>query len=250
MRPARLVLFLCPLVVTLGGCPTSPSGAITTRGLNVYYQVEQVGDRTSVEAYFRVGSPLGALLQLTGGDEVTVNGTILTCSVLLSPRYTGTVTAADEYVFELRRPGESPYLSTVTAPLPVDLKTPVPDVVVSRQEGFTVSWDEVSPATDYEVTLDLMGSEYCRLITSIFGDSLTRGDYGDYSYAFTADTFALTVFDDAGQPTDETEPYCEGEIMTGTLQVDSITDGEMSPDLEGRIRARAVGSPQGITVLP
>ncbi len=238
------LLTLCPLVLSLVGCPPTGSDAIRTDALSIVYNVVQIGDRAELRADFHVGSELGTPLQLSGGDEVSVNGTILNFTPnIFFPRYSGTVVAADEYRFELNRTGEEPYISTVRPTLPVTITAPVPEAVISREAGFAVAWEDPQPESPmrYEVVLDV-ASVNCSV-------SLVHGVDGVLADTFGVTDFLSEVLDEAGEPTGETIPVCEGETLNGTLAVDSFNTGEMDPGLRGRIRA-ATRTSVDITLLP
>lgn len=229
MRIGRLFPLMLCVVPLVTGCDTTDSGDIRTSGLFVIYHVEQDGDRASLRAEFRVDNFLGNLVRLSDGDEVSVNGTILTYQALIIPHYEGTVEASDTYTFELRRTGEEPYISTVSPTDAVTITAPAADAMLSRQAGFDVTWSDPQSdsAREYEIGLNASGNG-CNL-------SYRRSVSNAETLSFTMDDFLREVTDEEGEPTGETEPVCEGDTLVGELFVDSFVEGTMDTDLAGRI---------------
>ena len=220
----RLTILTMVLTSLMTGCPPVMSGSIDTDALYISYRITEVGDTVLVRAEFRVGNALGTLLELSEGDDLRVNGVAMAYRALLIPHYEGTVVPADTYSFVLTRPGEGPYTSTVSAPMPVSITSPAADTTLSRSTDFTVTWDDPANTGLYFSSVGAL-EQGCALFTGSFVEDLR-------AYSYMSEDFQVPAEEGEG-----TVPICEGQTVGAELAVESIAEGTMADELGGLITA-------------
>ena len=239
----RAIIAIMGILLILSGCPRTGSEFIATGGLYIEYTVVENGERADVRAEVVLGGRFGAPVELSAGDEISVNGTILGEGGFLDTGYNATVVAADEYVFRFTRPNESPYVSTVKPAVPVTITSPTDGATVSRLAGFTVSWEmpTTDPPMDDGLSVGFISAN-CASYTSMGPTD------GENVYTFTSDQFYSTVNDEEGNPTDQRELFCP-EDTAWTMYVTSWMSGTMDPALNGTVTCGAQTS-VSLTMLP
>ena len=210
----------------LAGCPTESSNDIATDALYVAYRITEVGDVVLVRAEFRVGNPLGTLLELGGGDALRVNDTALAYSDLLIPHYEGTLMPAESYSFVLTRPGEEPYTSTVSAPTALTITSPAPDDELSRSADFTVTWDDPASTGVYFTSVGVF-AQGCGIFV------------GEFVMDATTFTFAASDFMEPTEDGEGMQSVCDGETLAAELSVESALSGTLAEGLDGAISSHA-----------
>ena len=211
---------LASLPFSTGCFPVEDSCNIKTDGL--YLQLEAIEEDGNVEAQaiFWVGSgPGGTYLELGDcGDSISVNGQTMNASPGFdNPEiYVASIEPAASYSFELVRPDEDPYVSTVSNSRAAVTVTAPNDVTVSRAEALEVVWEN-NDAGEAEVTV----SGAC-----FYGFSDNVQDDGAFSVA----PGSLDATDDEAM-----------ETCNATVVVDRVSPGAMANGLDGDIRAVSRG---------
>jgi len=208
------------------GCPPVNSSSIATDALFVEYTVVENNGMATATAIFRVGGFFGTPIQLAGGDAVTVNGQATTFSRVPTPIYRADLDIVDEYTFDLMRPDEGTFTSTVTAPMPVMISAPAANAELSRSETLTIMWDDT-------VMTEIPGRGPYRVdITGPCLDYEGQGLINDTMFTVQPNDLAEET-DEGGGP----DAMCEGNIAVTAVQGGTV-DPALDPD--GFIEVRTV----------
>jgi len=222
LREATLA-FALSAAAAVGACnPSEDSENIATAGIYVEYEVVEQGLATeaTARATFWVGDdPGGTYLELTGGDEIEVDGVELVDQGGNPKRYEAQVPvkgAGELYEFVFTRPDEGPYSSLVSTRPQVDLTAPDGETYSREDDSFDVEWDDNDDTGD---PIELLVEGDCiDDYPQIGGDDVD--DSGSYSVA------AGDLEEALGE---------EGETCEVTVTLERASEGTLSLDLKGTI---------------
>ncbi len=151
MIVARL-LVITAIGASASACAVTPSHGLDTSDIWARYIVAHQGDGTVIaQAILRAGGPTGAIVDLTYGDYLEVNGAVMTEWIETVTNYqwsraTVPVTPDGAYEIVFVRRDEEVSTTVFEPALPRILGTEPADVV-RQLEPLTVRW-ETSPADD------------------------------------------------------------------------------------------------------
>jgi hypothetical protein len=233
MRTIVIALTLALGALLLAGCsnPEESSCNIKTPGIYVEFEAIEEGNTALGKATFWVGdAPGGTFLTLECGDEIAVNGTVLSHkSGTPHDWYESSIAPAESYDFVFTRPDEEPYASLI-ASMP-------PEVSISEPDGETIPRDE-----PFDILWDENGSGQIHLL--IDGDCIL--DYPETLGDDITDNGQHTV--NAG----DIEPWesDENESCTAEIEMTRETGGTLDQSLKGTIEGKALGRSSFTTAPP
>jgi len=211
------------LVWAVGCSPQEDSSNIKTAGIYFEFEVTDSADKAEAVATFWVGNkPGGTVLNLSGGDEIKVNGVRLSEQRGFNPiRYAATLDKADKYDFVFTRPDEDPYSSLLAQmPKPVVITGP-PASDIARDKAFEVTWEDNS--ADSKTIELLIGGDCFWDYPDVQGDDVA--DSGSYSVA----SGGLKVKD-----------LDKGETCAATVRLKRKVNGVLCDSLKGTIKGYSV----------
>ncbi len=157
----------------LSGCTSTPSTNIKSTGIDARFSVDGANGAAIVaaSATFKVGA---TYLDLQGGDEAYCEGVRMSgTSVIGAITYSATIPrkpTGESYTFELRRPGESPYVGTVVQLDTVSISSPANAATVSGAAPGSVTWNA---GTRGSVDVSINGNCIFKQNTTLAADSTT-----------------------------------------------------------------------------
>ena len=209
--PIFIVSALLILAFSILGCSTkkSDSSNLRTTGINAHFEIIAIGGNVTCRAQFNIEGDRSNIVELSGGDTVTCNGTTMGKS---GNYYTSTLsyTPGGTYTVVFTRSGENPYSSTVVLPEAPVISAPTQGSNNTKGQTLNVTWTPSSTATDYaDVTLYSANH-----VSSTIND--TAPESGAVSFG-TNQTNSNPV--SAGTWSTETSVirYREGSMATGLL---------------------------------
>lgn len=140
------VIFLGTVIVLLNsGCSIQQSGNIRTSGIRATYTItgDSRSGATASAQFTEKDTGVGiTYIQLSDGDEVTVNGMAMDEAHPFEISYESDVPlqVGGSYTFTFTRPGESPYVATVTLPDLVTITSPADGSTLNRGQAITMTW--------------------------------------------------------------------------------------------------------------
>ena len=158
----RLLATLFALASILGlapGCYVVDSEDIETTSIWAHFWLEQEGDEPVIaRGELRVGGPLGSIVDLSGGEQLRVNGTRLAewMDPITGYRWLRGIVPADpdgSYLVELVRT-EEVLASAVEMPeTPLILDT-FPEELVQTMDRITLWWDTSGAETSVDILVE------------------------------------------------------------------------------------------------
>lgn len=156
------LVFLLGFVFLLSGCPTTESENVATPGIYAQYKVVDNGSRVEVSATFWAGNrPGGTIVELTGADEVTVNGRSLRREKNLAGNtyYKTNLARFDEYTFTFYRESGTDaeaFSANVAMPAKVQILSPKQGQTFRRGNAINLTWNG-SGFADSEIDVTITG---------------------------------------------------------------------------------------------
>ncbi len=184
VKKAVFGAFLMAFVFPTTGCSTVKSEDVETGRIWATFIVDHhENDHVTAWAVFRTGGPMGRILELTGGDYIECNGTLLNeyYDPVTGYHWVRSSVAMDQdglYVFDFIRPGRVISTTANMGEIPHVIGTD-PEESMSQTDSLTVFWDASSPG--HGVTIDVEGEcIYAKHINNV-------DDNGEYKINYIHD---------------------------------------------------------------
>jgi hypothetical protein len=226
-----LMMGLGALFLAAGCNPSEDSCNIKTPGIYVELEAIEEGATATGRATFWVGDAPGGTYLVLGdcGDQIAVNGTVLSHQSGNPEYYEASVSPSESYEFVFTRPDEDPYTSLVANMRPeVDITAPGNDTI-PRDEEFDVTWN------------DNDGGSIHLLID---GDCIW--DYPSTLGEDIADNGSHAVPANGIDPTDDANT----ESCVAEIELTREVDGSLDTALKGTIVGKSVGRSSFTTAPP
>ena len=158
-----ITLSLISMALLLAGCPSTESENVSSEGIYAQYVVEDNGSTVNVSAKFWVGDgPGGTILDLTGNDQVQVNGRTMAKNKDLFGvvTYTNTLPKNEFYEFTFSREKDGDvdfYGASIQLPNAMQISSPKNGQRIRRGSSLNVRWRRSSNSED-QVKISITGS--------------------------------------------------------------------------------------------
>lgn len=209
-------LAVCALFLAAGCHPSEDSCNIKTAGIYLELEAIEEGANAVGKATFWVGDDPGGTYLVLGecGDQIAVNGTVLSHKSGNPEWYEASIDPAESYEFVFTRPDEDPYASVVANMRPeVTILGPGNDTI-PRDEEFDITWED-NDAGEIHLRID--------------GDCIW--DYPDVLGDDVADNGSHTVPANGIEATDSSE----NESCVAEIELSREVNGSLDPTLKGTI---------------